>query len=326
MAVCLITGGAGNLACQLTWTLAPRFKRIVLFDIATAPIGAVSGNALFECGDLVDVRQLDVLFKRHQPTTVIHLASLLSGSCEQNRKLGWAVNMDGTFSLFETALRHGRPQVLFASSIAAFGGQLPEVLSDETPQWPDGLYGVTKMAIERLGVYYHRRHGLDFRCLRLPVTISRHAPAGAASALGSHAFIEAVRNGHYTFRSRPDTRLAVIYVRDVLRAMASLLAAPASHLTQRVYNICAMTVTPQEIANVIRQRVPHASLRFEPDEAVAALLASWPGIIDDRAARHDWVWRPEYDLARTADEFIDALRHEFPVAQPEAQIRSTPHE
>ncbi len=311
MAVCLITGGAGNLACQLTWTLAPRFERLVLFDVAPAPIGAVSANATFERGDLLDVQQLEELFKRHQPTTVIHLASLLSGSCEQNRKLGWQVNMDGTFSLFETALRHGRPTVLFASTIAAFGGVLPEVLTDETPQWPDGLYGVTKMAIERLGVYYHRQHGLDFRCLRLPITVSRHAPAGAASALASHAFIEAVRSGQFTFRSRPDTKLALIYVRDVLRAFAGLLGAPASQLAQRVYNLSAMTVTPQEIADAIQHRLPKAALRFEPDETVAALLASWPGVIDDRAARRDWSWCSEFDLARTADDFIGALRQEF---------------
>ncbi len=311
MSTCLITGGAGNLACQLTWTLSPQFERIVLFDVASAPIGEVSAKATFERGDLLDATQLESVFKRHQPAAVIHLASLLSGSCEQNRALAWKVNMDGTFGLFETALRNGQPRILFASSIAAFGGRLPEVLSDATPQWPDGLYGVTKMAVERLGVYYQRKHGLDFRCLRLPVTVSRHAPVGAASALASHAFIEAVRSGQFTFRSRPDTKLALIYVRDVLRAFANLLAAPASQLAQRVYNIGAMTVTSRQIADEIQSRMPKAVLRFEPEESVAALLASWPGVIDDHAARRDWSWCSEFDLARTADDFIFSLQQEF---------------
>jgi len=311
MSTCLITGGAGNLACQLTWTLSPQFERIVLFDVASAPIGEVSAKATFERGDLLDATQLESVFKRHQPAAVIHLASLLSGSCEQDRARGWRVNMDGTFALFEAALRHGKPQVLFASTIAAFGGKLPETLADDTPQWPDGLYGVTKMAAERLGVYYHQRHGLDFRCLRLPITVSRHAPAGAASALASHAFIEAAMTGQFTFRARPDTKLAVIYVRDVLRAFAALLAAPAARLSQRVYNIGAMTVTPREIAAAIRYRLPHAELGFEPEETVAALLASWPGVIDDRVAQRDWGWQAEYDLARMTDDFIAGLQQEF---------------
>jgi threonine 3-dehydrogenase len=311
MSSCLITGGAGNLACQLSRTLSQQFKTIVLFDVASMPVGTVATNAEFERGDLLDGQQLDRLFARVQPTTVIHLASMLSGSCEQDRTRGWHVNMEGSFGLLEAALRHNRPTILFASSLAAFGGHLPEVLTDDTPQWPDSLYGVTKMAVERLGVYYHRRHGLDFRCLRLPITVSRHAPAGAASALASHAFIEAARTGTFTFRARPETKLALIYVSDVLRAFKCLLAAPAEQLSRQVFNIAAMTVTAQEVARTIEQRLPKAQLVFEPDETVAALLASWPGTIDDQAARRDWNWLPEFDLRRMADDFLAELKKEF---------------
>ena len=304
MATCLITGGAGNLACQLTWPLADRFDRIVLLDVAAQPVGPTAPNSRFERGDLLDAGGLDAIFARHTPTAVIHLASLLSGSCEQDRGLAWRVNMDGTFGLFEAALRHGRPTVLFASSVAAFGGRVPAVLTDDTPQWPVTLYGVTKMAAERLGCYYHQQHGLDFRCVRLPITVSRHAPAGAASAIASQAFLAAARDGRFTFTARPETPLALIYVRDVLRGFASLLAAPAAGLSQRVYNIAGMTVTPREIAAAIRRRLPDAVLDFEPDDAVDRVLASWPGAIDDSTARRDWHWRPEWDLERMADDFL----------------------
>jgi len=307
---CLITGGAGNLACQLTWSLAERFDRVVLFDVAAKPIGLTAPCAVYEQGDLTDAAGLEGVFARHRPAAVIHLASLLSGSCEQDRGLAWRVNMDGTFGLFETALAHGRPTVLFASSVAAFGGDLPAVLTDDTPQWPGTLYGVTKMAAERLGAYYHERHGLDFRCLRLPITISRHAPAGAASALASHAFIEAMRAGRFTFKARPETKLAAIYVRDVLRAFVGLLAAPEAALTRRVYNIAGFTTTPGEIAEAVRSRLPEVVLDFSPDEAVDRVLAAWPGEIDDATARRDWQWRPEWDLGRTADDFLASQRAE----------------
>lgn len=307
---CLITGGAGNLACQLSWQLEAQFDRIVLFDIAAQPLAATSAKAVFETGDLLAPGRVDELLVRHRPGTIIHLASVLSGGCEQNRELGWRVNMDGSFLLFEAALRHGVSQVLFASTVAAFGGALPAVLTETTPQWPDGLYGVTKMAIERLGVYYHRKHGLDFRCLRLPITISRHAPVGAASAFASHAFIGSVHQGAFTFRVRPETPLALIYVRDVLRGVVGLLSAPAAHLNQRVYNLAAMTVTSAQIATAIQRRLPAAQLTFAPDPAISSLLASWPGRMDDDAARRDWSWKEEYDLDRTADDFIGELQAE----------------
>lgn len=308
MTTCLITGGAGNLACQLTWSLVDCFDKIVLLDVAPDAIGPTAPGAVFERGDLRDARGLDSVFARHEPAAVIHLASLLSGSCEQDRSQAWQVNMDGTFGLFEAAVAHGNITMLFASSVAAFGGELPEVLTDDTPQWPTTLYGVTKMAAERLGVYYHERHGLDFRCLRLPITISRHAPAGAASALASHAFLEAVRSGRFTFTARPDTKLAAIYVRDVLRAFVCLLAAPGACLTRRVYNIGGFTTTPGDIATAITNRVPGAAIEFSPDDSVDRVLAAWPGVIDDETARRDWQWRPEWNLDRTADDFLATLR------------------
>ena len=134
MSVCLITGGAGNLARQLSWVLSPQYERIVLFDVVAASAESVPANAEFEQGDLLDVKYLDKLFAKVKPSAVVHLASLLSGSCEQDRLLGWRVNLDGSFALLETALRHNRPAVLFASSLAAIGGILPDVLTDETPQ------------------------------------------------------------------------------------------------------------------------------------------------------------------------------------------------
>jgi len=310
VSVCLITGGAGNLACQLSWLLQERFKRILLFDRAKAPTGKISPISQFVQGDLLNEHQIVELFEEHKPTAVIHLASLLSGSCEQDRSLAWKVNMDGTFSLLETALRNGKPKVLFASSVAAFSGRLPAVLTDDTPQWPETLYGVTKMAVERLGCYYQKRHGLDFRCIRLPITISRHAPRGAASALASHAFIEAVHSGKFVFAVRPETKLAAIYVRDVLRAFANLLSASETTLTRRVYNIGGFTTTPREIAAAIKCRLPKAVMEFCPDDAVDSVLAAWPSAIDDSAARHDWQWRTEWNIDRTADDFLTLLKAE----------------
>lgn len=308
MRTCLITGGAGNLGCQLSWVLSGIYDRVVLTDVAAAPVGDIPSQAFFERSDLTDAAKLTGLLRRHRPEAVIHLASLLSGSCEQDRVRAWRVNAEGTFLLLEAAVEHGPLTVLFASSVAAFGGELPEIINDSTPQWPDGFYGVTKMAAERLGVYYQRRHGLDFRCLRLPVTISRHAPAGAASAQASHAFLAAAAGEKFKFRAWPDTPMALIYIRDVLRALKDLLSAPGARLTRRVYNLHSMTVSPRDIVVAIRRRLPRAELEFEPDPGTAALLASWPARIDDTAARRDWNWCPEFDLERTAEDLLGGAR------------------
>lgn len=304
----LITGGAGNLACQLSWLLAERADRIVLFDIAERPVAAVPDCCTYRRGDITKREDIDRVVAECRPATILHLASMLSGNCEADRARGWAVNMDGGFGLFEAAIAHGVKRLFFLSTLAVYGGQLPDPLPEDTPQWPQGLYGVTKVALERLGVYYFHKCGLDFRCLRLPVIVSRYAPQGAASAYASHAFVESARTGAFTFRVRPQTAVSTMYVKDALQAMVGLLKAPADRLTRRVYNIHAIAPTAKQIADAITQRLPGVRLTFAPDPAVVALIESWPAVIEDGSARRDWGWQPAYDLDRLANDLIGELK------------------
>ena len=305
-----ITGGAGNLACQLTFELARRGHRVVLFDLAQWPVAETAPGCESVRGDVTDAQGIADAVRRHQPDVILHFASLLSGKSEEDRPAAWRVNVDGTFALMESALAAGVGKFFLASSVATYGGRLPCPLPEDYPQWPDGLYGVTKMALERLGVYYHRKHGLDFRCLRLPMVISAYAPAGAASAYASRAFVEAVERGRFTFKVRPQTRPCVVYVKDALAAIVDLMETPAQRLSQRVYNIHGLTPSTADLAEAITARLPEAQLDFAPDPHIVALIESWPVEIADASARRDWGWQPQYDLEAMADDFIRELKHE----------------
>ena len=308
-----ITGGAGNLACQLSFHLAGRGGRVVLWDVAERPVTAIAAGCEYVRGDINGEGEIARALDHFCPDVVIHFASLLSGKSEESRPTAWRVNMDGAFALMEAAVEHRVGTLFFPSSVAAYGDELPNPLPEDFPQWPGGLYGVTKVAVERLGVYYQRKCGLDFRCIRLPVVVSPHAPPGAASAYASRAFVEAVRNGHFTFNVRPETRPSVIYVKDVLRAIVALLDTSADRLTRRVYNIQSVAPTAAELAEAIARRVPGVKLVFEPDAEVVRMIESWPVEFDDTLARRDWGWRPEYDLDRLADDFIAELQREWSV-------------
>lgn len=302
----LITGGAGNLACQLTHEIPPE-DEVVLTDVSVRPVASVRRGCRFTRVDITDTAALGELFERERPDRVIHLASLLSGSTEKNRRLGWTVNATASFELFELSLKYGVGRVLFPSSLAVWGGTLPDPLPEAFETWPEGLYGVTKVAVERLGHYYFRRHGLDFRCVRLPIIISSHAPAGAASAYASHAFIKAAREGRFVFRVRPETVASMMYVRDCLRALLGLLNADPSVLSRRVYNVHAISPSGADLAEAVRSAVPDAHLSFEPDPDVASLIDSWPAVIRDESARRDWGWAPAWNLERLSRDILKNL-------------------
>ncbi|MCL6501663.1 MAG: NAD-dependent epimerase/dehydratase family protein [Pirellulales bacterium] len=303
----LITGGAGNLAWYTAHTLLELGKQVVLADLPPQPPAGMPEGCRYRSCDLTRPDLLRALLEQLRPQAVLHFASLLSARSEELRSAAWRLNVDAAFDLLELCLERGISRVLFPSSVASYGGTLPRPLPEDFSQWPESLYGVTKVAVERLGAYYHARYGLDFRCLRVPIVVSPRANIGAASAYVSRAFIEAARTGRYTFRVRPETAPALIYVYDVAAAFVSLLEAPAGQLSRRVYNIHALSPTAADVAACIRQRLPHARLEFAPQPDVVRLLEGWPSRVVDASARRDWGWQPQFDLDRLADHMLEEL-------------------
>ena len=305
---CLITGGAGNLAGRVARALEGRFERLILTDIFPSPSAPLPAHAVYEAMDISDFERLERLIQAHRPNAIIHLASLLSGSSEKDRRKTWHINTTATLEILEQALSLPDCRVLFASSLATYGGDLPEIVTEDQAQWPSTLYGVSKVACERLGAYAREAHGLDFRCVRLPIVLSPQAPPQAVSAMVSRALVESAENGHFVFRARPEVRVVGLHVKDAIAGFVDLLLAPRERIGQPVYNLAGFTATLAEVSAAILKQLPNAEHRFEPDPAVERVLAAWPGALDDSHARRDWHWHNRYDLDATVADFLGGNR------------------
>ncbi len=303
----LITGGAGNIACQFTHRL-PEDAQVILTDVADAPFSGVTPNAVYRKLDVTCEQSVLDTFAEVQPDVVLHFASLLSGKSEADRHAAWQVNMQGAFHVLESALKESVDRVVFLSSIASFGSPLPDPVPEDCEQWPRGFYGFTKAAIERMGFYYKESLGLDFRSVRLPIVISAYPSPGAASSYASNMFIEAVRNGTYQLQVRESSNPAIIFIDDCLKAIDLLTHADKSSLTRASYNLSSCSPTAAEIANAIKNVLGNSEFIFEPNQRVADLIDSWPKRIDDAAARRDWDWKPDFTLEEMTREFVGTLQ------------------
>src|SRR6202158_2304679 len=97
------------------------------------------------------------------------------------------VNLDATRALLERCRKLARPpKFVFTSSLAVFGGALPDPVRDDSPITPQTSYGAQK-AMSELMVYDMTRKGfIDGRSLRLPtVTVRPGKPNRAASSFAS---------------------------------------------------------------------------------------------------------------------------------------------
>lgn len=306
----LIFGGAGSIGSRLSAALVARGDEVLSLDVSAEPVVPSDAFAQVDAriGSVQDAAAVDEVVAEFRPDSIFHLAAILSGLAETDSELAWRVNVDGTRNVLEAARRFGIGKVVFTSTVATYGAGLPEPITEDAPQWPSGLYGVTKVLGERLGVYYHQRFGLDFRSVRLAAMVAPTAPAGgAASAFVCDLFVKAVREGKYDLYVYPNTRVPIVWVDDVVGGLQLLNDADEGSLSRRVYHIIGAGPSVQEMVDAVQARLPEARLRFDIDPVRADIVESWPSRMDDSAARADWGWKPRFDLERMTAANLDAL-------------------
>jgi nucleoside-diphosphate-sugar epimerase len=239
---------------------------------------------------------------------VLHNASLLSATGEKNPQLAYRTNIEGSYNVLEAVRILRLDQVMIPSSIAAFGPSTPK---DNTPNdvimRPTTAYGVSKVFIELWGEYYTKRYDLDFRSLRYPGIISAESlPGGGTTDYAVEIFYEALKNKKYTCFLAKDAMLPMMYMPDCIKSTIDLIEADANRLIHRSFNVTAMSFTPEDIANEIKKHIPDFEISYEPDFR-QQIAESWPRSIDDSAAREEWGWKPEYDLAAMTEDMLDKL-------------------
>lgn len=293
----LVTGAAGNLARLLVQRLQAADKKVTQLD--QEPSTVAGGD--FVQADITDTARLERLVDEVRPECILHMASLLTLSSEANPAIAWRVNATASIELLRIAADRGVTRFFFPSTIATYSGELPDPLPEDHPQWPSTIYGVTKVAVERMGSYLWRTAGLDFRAVRLPLVISPFAPPGAVSAYPSHGFVAARRGDPFVYPAPPNLRMSSLYVLDAIDGILQLVEADGANLSRRVYNLHAFGPSTQDFADAVSQRVAGFRYRFEPHPNVTAMIGSMPSVLIDASARRDWGWNPQYDLDASAD-------------------------
>ena len=324
--VVLITGAAGEVGHALIKRLASDGQHEILtFDLNPLP-PAVAGLSTHQIGDLLNETLLSRMVTQYEIDAIYHLAALLSRSSEFSPDMAHRVNVGGTMSLMKLAAEQSqwrnRPvQFIFPSSIAIYG--MPEMaqskdLYQKVREWewnqPRTMYGCNKMYCETLGNYFSKHYKqmsaeqpvmIDFRGLRFPGLISAFTmPTGGTSDYAPEMIHAAAQGKPYACFVREDARIPFMAMPDAATALVQLAGAPRERLSRLVYNVTSFSLSAAEIRDRVLQHFPGAAITFAPDEKRQAIIDSWPGDVDDSAARRDWDWEPAYDEERTFAEYL----------------------
>ncbi|XP_050333281.1 L-threonine 3-dehydrogenase, mitochondrial [Bactrocera neohumeralis] len=307
----LITGGLGQLGMECAKLLRSQYgaESVVLSDIIK-PSKEVIESGPYIFADILDFKGLQKIVVDNRIDWLIHFSALLSAIGEQNVPLAVRVNIEGVHNVIELAKQYNL-RIFVPSTIGAFGPDSPRnPTPNVTIQRPRTMYGVSKVHAELMGEYYYHKFGLDFRCLRFPGVISSDPPGGGTTDYAVAIFHEALRSGKYTCYLRPDTRLPMMYIEDCLRALLEFMRAPSENLKRRVYNVTAMSFTPEELVEELSSYVPNLHVTYKPDSR-QDIADSWPQVFDDSEARRDWGWQHKYDLKNLVSFMVKDVRENF---------------
>lgn len=300
----IITGGGGFLGSQLCQKLLERgqltgpsgtaeeIREIVLLDaffprLATDPrVREITG----------DISQRDTVFSAigsDAATAIFHLASMVSGECEERFDDALRVNLDGGRNVFEAArAAAGRPRVVFASSIACFGGEaMQDPNTDRTKLTPQTTYGMTKAICELLVNDHSRKGHFDGRSARLPTVIIRPGkPNAAASSWASGMFREPLSGEACLLPIRRDQCHPMTGYRTVIESLIALHEVPSERLRDdRAIGLPAHRVTPQLAESVLCEVAHERGLKIGPivdafDARIQGIVDNWPIAVDGARA------------------------------------------
>ncbi len=171
------------------------------------------------------------------------------------------------------------------------------------------MYGVTKVAGELLCDYYFKRFRVDTRGVRYPGIISyKTLPGGGTTDYAVEIYYEAIKHKKYTSYINRGTYLDLMYMPDAMTAAIELMEANPDKLQHRnAFNVSAMSVAPENIADEIRKIIPEFTLDYKVDPLRQAIADSWPNNMDDSAARQEWGWEPKYNLESMTKDMIEKL-------------------
>ena len=141
---------------------------------------------------------------------MFHLAAVVSGMAEADFALGMRINVDASRLILEACRHAGHgPRLVFASSVAVYGGAPSDTMRDSTAPTPRTSYGTQKAMVELLINDYSRRGFVDGRVLRLPtISVRPGRPNAAASSFASGIIREPLNGEPAVCPVDPETTLA----------------------------------------------------------------------------------------------------------------------
>ncbi|OLB99980.1 MAG: hypothetical protein AUI15_07940 [Actinobacteria bacterium 13_2_20CM_2_66_6] len=326
----LVTGGLGFIGGYVTKALLDQGRRVAVLTRGqtTSPemlfvLREHEGEFPIEIGSVEDLAQLDSIFARLKPETIVHSASNVDVTVlYRDPYRAFQTNVTGTINVYEAARRTGVRRVVDISSIGVLppnqyqpiDAAHPIVLARHGPG--SGAYGAAKVAGEVFGFAFQQAYGLDVRIVRPSAVYGFGMQWHSANYMKQ--FVEpAVRGERVKVASGGRLPRDYTHVADV--AELTVRVIDCGDDADRVFYAATgqPLVTAAEAARIVAELIPGSSIEVSdtmtPDDEVEA---SFRGVLSIENSRAQLGWAPRYaSLREGIAEYMSAYR-QFLAAGP----------
>ena len=250
-----VTGGAGYIGSTLVKRLVEDGHHAVSLDSLMngdyGPLQALGlgGRAVLHVADIRDGERAEEILEGSD--AMAHLAALPGlVKCRENPEEAASINVYGTYRVLEAARRLDIRRVVFCSSAAVYGRPSELPVKESHPLRPLNLYGVTKLAGEKLMEAYHDNYGIETVSLRF----------GNVFGVGLYTNYDTVipkfvrlglRGEPLTVYGDGDSSRDFVHVEDVVRAV--VLSLKSEGCGGEAYNVGGEAMTIGVLAEKVSE-------------------------------------------------------------------------
>lgn len=217
--VAFVTGATGFVGRALVKRLSAdgvTVRALARSEAKAQRIADLSG-VVVEYGDVTDFDRMVTLMK--DVDVVYHVAAALGGSFKQQHR----VNVEGTNNIARAARQQGVGRVVHVSSIAVYGYDTPQLVTEVTPHNPERVpYNRTKSLAERVLITALADSQTDYVIVR-PGMIY-----GAGSGMWTNTLFKLARRQPTPFVGDGSGTTYPIYIDDVVDLLVTVAEHPAA--------------------------------------------------------------------------------------------------
>lgn len=226
----LVTGATGAVGPSIVQALCELGYTVRTFSLDRPLPGAFPLNVDERIGNVTEPSAVQSAM--HGVDAVVHLAALLHivDPPPELREKYERINVGGTATVVDAAIKAGVKRVILASTIAVYGPSNSQIINEDSPACPDTFYAQTKLAAEKIVLNARSANGRTIGVvLRFGAVYGSRIKGNygrLVNALAHHRFVP-IGNGQ--------NRRTLVYEKDVARAVVLAIQHPSA--AGKIYNV-----------------------------------------------------------------------------------------